>query len=396
MRVLPAEYSPPRRPLYSWSVARPRLHPFDVLLAAVLAAVVGLDLTLHDGARPLVVVLGLLAACSLVAVRRAPLPAYLGGGALTIAVTLIDEHAGSAVAVPVITLYAVGRLSGRAGLLIAAVTAPVATVVVDALAGDKPMLRWDSPAHAALGLAPLVAGLLVRGQRERSAALRERLELAERTREEVARRRVEEERLRIARDLHDVVAHTLTQINVQAGVARHLLEREPGRAGETLASIARTSKDALDELRGIVGVLRASDEAPLQPPPGIDVLGDLAADWRRRGLPVDLVVRGDRSLKVPEAVQVAAFRIVQESLTNVSRHAGRPETTVELALEPERLRLSIRNRRPEEPLPAADGAGVGIMGMRERAAALGGSLATSTLPDGGFAVEAELPYRRET
>jgi signal transduction histidine kinase len=374
---------------------RPRLHPLDALLGVVTATVVGLDLGLHDHARPLVLVLGVLAGASLLLVRLAPLPVYLAGGAPVIALTLLQHHSGTTVAVPVIALYVIGRRSGRAPVLLAALTAPVVTVIVDAVAGDKPLIRWDALAHAALALAPLVAGLLVRGQRERKAAFLERLELAERTREEVARRRVEEERLRIARDLHDVVAHTLTAINVQAGVAGHLIRREPERAGETLASIARTSKDALDELRGIVGVLRSGEEAPLEPVPGIDALAELVAEWRRRGLPVDLVVRGERPAHVPEAVQVAAYRIVQESLTNVSRHVGEVGTVVELDLEPERLRLLIRNDPPVEPQPAGDGPGVGIMGMRERAVALGGSLSAAGEPGGGFVVEAELPSRRE-
>src|SRR5262249_20104078 len=147
--------------------------------------------------------------------------------------------------------------------------------------------------------------------------------LAERTREEEAQRRAEQERLRIARDLHDVVAHTLTTINVQAGVAAHLAEREPSRAGHALAAIEASSHDALDELRAIRGVLREAGraEVPLEPAPGLAGVPSLVDGFREAGGDVELEVEGDQSDRVPEAVQLAAFRIVQESLTNATRHA---------------------------------------------------------------------------
>jgi signal transduction histidine kinase len=293
-----------------------------------------------------------------------------------------------------VALYSVGLTRGRRHQIAAGLAAAAAVVLADIfLAGDDTISWFAMLGHAALVAVPLLAAEVVRNRRSYVGLLLERLELAERTREEEARRRVEHERLRIARDLHDAVAHALTTINVQAGVAAHLLDRDPGNARGALRTIEEASHEALDELRAIVGILREDDGdgAPLDPAPTLDAVKELVKQARTLGLEVSLDVRGERPARLPEAAQLAAFRIVQESLTNARRHAAGAPARVGLSFEPERLFVTVENG------PGAStngsGAGVGIIGMQERAAAVGGALHAAPSPD-GFRVTAELPYRR--
>jgi signal transduction histidine kinase len=265
--------------------------------------------------------------------------------------------------------------------------------VVDTALGGHTTIRFATFGHVALVAIPLLAAEALRSHRSNLALLSERLEIAERTREEEARRRVAQERLRIARDLHDVIAHTLTTINVQAGVAAHLLDRERGHVRTALATIEGASHDALDELRAIVGVLRAGDGdgAPLAPTPTIDAIAELVERARAGGLEVSVEVRGARPDRLPDAVQLAAYRIVQESLTNVHRHAVGAPTRVGLTFQEQRLLVTVENGAG--PTNGGGALGVGIIGMRERAAAIGGTLSARPSPE-GFRVAAELPYRR--
>jgi signal transduction histidine kinase len=259
-------------------------------------------------------------------------------------------------------------------------------------AGATPTAAGATLAHVALVAVPLLAAEALRNHRSYVALLLERLTLAERTREDEARRRVEQERLRIARDLHDVVAHTLTTINVQSGVAAHLLDRQPEHAHAALAVIEEASRDALGELRAMVGVLRDRDDngAPLEPAPTVEAVEQLVHRARGAGLGVSLAVSGERPRRLSDAVEVAAFRIVQESLTNVTRHASDASASVRLSFGPDRLVVVIENDGGARS--NGEGMGVGIVGMKERAGAVGGALHASPFP-GGFRVAAELPYR---
>jgi signal transduction histidine kinase len=237
----------------------------------------------------------------------------------------------------------------------------------------------------------------LRNRRSYVRVLLERLELAERTREEEAQRRAEQERLRIARDLHDVVAHTLTTINVQAGVAAHLLDRDPGRGRDALAAIENASHQALEELRSILGVLREPGDAdlPLEPAPDLAAVDTLIDQARSNGLEVSLEIDGEQPRQLPEALQLAAFRILQESLTNTRRHAPGAAARVSLHYRDDRLRLAVENdaARSRNGNGHDSRAGVGILGMRERAMALGGTL-QANLAGEQFRVVADLPYRR--
>jgi signal transduction histidine kinase len=192
-----------------------------------------------------------------------------------------------------------------------------------------------------------------------------------------------------------VVAHTLTTINVQAGTAAQLFDREPGHARGALETIEDASRDAIGELRAILGVLREGGEEapPLTPAPGVEGVAELVRRSRSGGLDVRLDVTGERPDRLPEPVSLAAFRIVQESLTNACRHAAGASVRVGLSFEPDALALAVESGAGTAIEADRDGStpGVGILGMSERAAAVGGRLSARAL-GGGFLVDAELPY----
>jgi signal transduction histidine kinase len=222
------------------------------------------------------------------------------------------------------------------------------------------------------------------------AATRAQLARETQTREERARRLAVEERLRIARELHDVFGHTMATIRVQAGVGLHVIERRPEQAREALAAIKTICDDGLTDVKTILGILRADtpEDQPRAPRDGLDRLAELVDTAEAAGLRVELNVDGNpRSLPAP--VDLAAYRIIQEGLTNVLRHAQ--ARTVRLALTHEPSRLLIRIRDDGSAASTDTQSGHGIDGMRERARALSGQLTAAPHPDGGFEVSAELP-----
>ncbi|WP_406086608.1 sensor histidine kinase [Kitasatospora purpeofusca] len=282
-------------------------------------------------------------------------------------------------------------------------TARTATAVAAVLlTGATYVAEPGAPIGARIGfvawiLLPGAIGDSVRTRRAHLAAIEERAERAERTREEEARRRVADERIRIARDLHDVVAHHIALANAQAGIAFHLLDRNPAQAREMLSHLTDATGSALRELKATVGLLRRADdpEAPLEPAPGLDRLPDLVDTFERAGLPVRLTVEGERQQLSP-GVDLTAYRILQESLTNVAKHAAGSAADVTLTYSGGRFLLTVANDRPPRPVPPASapaGGGFGLIGMRERAAAVGGRLTADRRPGGGFLVSAELPLR---
>jgi len=255
------------------------------------------------------------------------------------------------------------------------------------------------------GIRVLIATIilcLIAGVATGAGARRERFRAA--AREETSRRRsaAEEERLRIARELHDVLAHSLSQISVQAGVGLHLFDEEPERAKESLRSIRETSTMALDEVRSVLGILREPDApaAPRAPGPTLDALPALIASVRAAGLEVTTTgIDQPRDVEVPLAVQSAAYRIVQESLTNVQRHGGVSAAAVRLDITSDAVGIVVENGPGGHPASSSagermsDGGGRGVLGMQERAAALGGSVDARLRADGGFVVTARLPLR---
>jgi signal transduction histidine kinase len=260
--------------------------------------------------------------------------------------------------------------------------------------GGAENLWFETPKNLGFVAAPLLLGLAVRNRRDYLAEVLQRAETAERTREEEALRRVGEERLRIARDVHDVVAHAMVAINVQAGVGAHLLDRDPEQARSTLLDIQRVSGEALADLRATLGALRAGEaEAPFVPTQGWAGLDELGAGLRSAGIEVDLEV-DPAAADAPAAVAATGFRIVQEALTNVVRHAPGAHVLVRVGREADRVVVEVTDDgRGAVPVgaPAPDGAGQGLRGMRERAVAAGGSLDAGPVAGGGWRVRATLP-----
>ncbi|NUV71206.1 sensor histidine kinase [Streptomyces sp. CAI-121] len=249
--------------------------------------------------------------------------------------------------------------------------------------------------------APVFVVALVLGTALRSLRLarKDLVVQAELTTEERARRALLEERNRIARELHDVVAHHMSVISIQAQVAPHLVEHPTDELRENLTGIRQNALEALAELRRVLGVLR-SEDAPAQstrhaPQPGLDRLGELVATVRSAGLAVTVSTTGEPR-PLPPGVELSAYRIVQEALSNVMRHAPGASAEVVIGHRPTGLTVQVVNSPPEHPSAPSPGVRHGLLGMRERAAMLGGELATGPTPEGGWEVTAILPTSTQT
>ena len=270
--------------------------------------------------------------------------------------------------------------------------AAVISLVIGYAATCWPLWQIGMDGHTsvpvALGIAAWLLVLLavaefVRFRRQHAA------ELA-RNRADQLRRQASEERMRIARDLHDVVAHNISVINVQANTALHLMDRQPERAREALTAIHDVSRQALTELRSVLGVLRSDDDvAPRAPSPGLGQLDDLLSTARRAGLEPRLLLRGEPR-QLAAGVDLAAYRIVQEALTNAARHSTSGAADVLVSYQEDGVLIQVDDGGPPRSQGAAQ-PGNGITGMTERARALGGRLSAGWRPDGGFRVAAWLP-----
>ncbi|MDQ0714958.1 signal transduction histidine kinase [Streptomyces luteogriseus] len=312
--------------------------------------------------------------------RRRPVVVAAFVLAATAAYYLVSVYDGPLMVAFVVTLYVVaakGHL--QAAIALAALT--VIATGIGTLAGNH-----DVNGVAVFMLTGWLVGVVALGWVRHN-----RLALARETEEHAAT----EERLRIARELHDVVGHHISLINVQSAAALRRLHKNPAKgaqsAEEALGAIKDASREALRELRATLGVLRQVDEtAPTAPAPGLDRLGELVASARLAGLDVRVQFSGERE-QLPTEVDLAAYRIIQESLTNVNRHTRATAVTVGIHRGTRQVTVEITNNGDG---PAADGEtpGSGIRGMRERAHALGGELTAGPGPDGGFTVRGRIPY----
>jgi signal transduction histidine kinase len=286
--------------------------------------------------------------------------------------------------------YASGRhLGGRTALF--ALGLAVCAVVVVSLIEDPDDVIWPTVFFAAL---PWLAGRTLRNQTALTRELAEKAERAAHAREEEERRAVAAERSRIARELHDVLAHNLSVMVVQAGAARRVVESRPEQAADAAQLIQRTGREALAELRHLFGAVRRGEGEDLSGPPSIARVGELARGARAAGLKVRLSVEGE-PVPLPPGVDQAAYRVVQEALTNTLKHAGGTHATVTVSYEPNEVVLSIEDDGAADRgdgLGAAGG-GYGLIGMRERVALYGGLLQAGPRDGGGFAVRARLPTR---
>lgn len=380
-------------------------------LAMAVSAVVIVRSVRDNGHVPDVLGWALLLVAHVVIVwrRRAPVRVMVTLMAILLVYHSLDNNHTAPMAVSMVALFTVAsRTRPRNTLLIGVGVMGVMLTVKfsEGMAEGAESLRISGWI-----VAFLLLGVYVRIHRQYVASVVGRAERAERTREEEARRRVAEERLRVARDLHDLLAHSITLVGVQTSVAAHVLAADPDRldraaVAKALDDVAETCRAARGELRATLQVLRSgsdddeggagTDEAR-GPLPGLDGLPDLADAARTAGARVELAVADCRA---PAAVGAAAYRIVQEALTNVVRHAG-PGITVRVSVRTEDAALCVRvaddgrggreGRDPEGGQGGGHTPGFGLLGMRERARTVGGTLDAGPRPEGGFLVSAVLP-----
>ncbi|TYB41990.1 sensor histidine kinase [Actinomadura chibensis] len=370
----------------------------DALLAAVLAAVAVAVAAAWPGVRGLDAAGALLLVAAhvpLALIRRWPTPGLVALVALVLPYHLAQYQHHALVPAEVIALFAYAVLGRRVRVVLTVVGFLLGVCVVGMAmrAGGSSVREQIAVIEAVVSV--VIAVQVWRTHRARVATITERAERAERTREEEARRRVAEERLRIARDLHDLLAHSITLIGVQAGAAAHLvrgdrpLDRD--ELADALGAIAETCRDARTELRGTLQVLRGTDAAPSGLPdgtlPGTGGIADLVQAARSAGIEVDLDDAGAGT--PPPEVGVAAYRIVQEALTNVVKHAAAKHVVVSLTRADGGLvvRVADDGRGPSGGTPS----GFGVLGMIERARSVGGTLDAGPRDGGGFAVTAVFP-----
>ncbi|MEV4131731.1 sensor histidine kinase [Dactylosporangium sp. NPDC049742] len=316
--------------------------------------------------------------------HRAPVLVLAGNFAATAAYYTLGYRFGPAalsLAVAMVVAVATGRR--RAAWVVTAAGLPT-YLLVSAAVG-----RQAAPGPVAVVAIAAVLGLVLAvGEAVRVAG--ERRADAERARVAEQRRRVSDERLRVARDLHDVLAHHVSLVNMQANVALRLFDRDPEQARASVAAIKEVSRETLDDLRAALAVLRRDTDAPRRPSAGLSQVDELLTRSGEAGLRVTKTVEGEPR-QLATAVDLAAFRIVQEAVTNVRRHSAAGAATLRIAFTDDAVTVTVQDHGPAATLPNPDGDG--ITGMRERAVGLAGTFESGPTPSGGFRVYAELPYR---
>jgi signal transduction histidine kinase len=289
-----------------------------------------------------------------------------------------------------VAVYTVGTFYGRRELVVATVVTTALLIVSNLHGIDSRFWVAELIRNGSLMAVAAAVGDATRQRRAYTSEVEQRALDAERTHEEEAKRRVDEERLRIARELHDITAHSLSVIAVQSGAAVHVMDTKPEEARHSLQAIRQTSREALEELRGMVGVLRGegAEQAPYEPSSGLSQVEALAEQIRRAGVSVDLDF-GDLHA-VPAVVSASAYRVIQEALTNVLRHAGPGAgAQVTASMVGSQLEVSVVDDGAGASLDWREGHG--LTGMRERAEALGGAFQAGPLPQGGFWVGVTYP-----
>ena len=393
---------------------------FTVCALAACTALTALTLVLgtHPGERGQRFALALLACGPILLLRRWPLPALAAATAAT-AIAMVQ----GAISLPLgvvlgLTAYlTASRLPRRQSLCVSVATVAAlgsalayaafanvhAAPGLEAIEGIWPVVAAWVVGDAVATRRRYLAGLAEQAERKRAteaeraerkrAAEAERAERKRAAEVERARQEVREERVRIARELHDVVAHTLTVMTVQAGVGRRLMAKRPEEASSALASIEAIGRTAQDELRVVLGLLREEDveAASLAPAPRLVDLKDLVETVRDSGTPVDLRTSGTDRVLSP-SLELSIYRVVQEALTNVVKHAPGALASVDLAVTDAEIRVEIANEAGPAGAEALHRPGHGIVGMRERVGAFGGWLVAEPRPDRGFVVLARIPF----
>jgi len=379
----------------------------DGVLAVVLF-LISLQWTLEGkvprDARALAIVVAVLATAPVVFRRSRPIPAAAATAVVAAAGTFTFSGTLAAFILPALIMgYSAVAYGPRwAGRLVAAVLAVgmFGPLLISGFFVTDPENGWTGPILVAgymllILLCVLLLGATRRAQNRYAEQLRERARLLEEGRRQEVRIELLAERSRISREVHDIVAHSLSGIIAQADGGQYAAQRDPQKAVEVLAGIGSAGREALGDVRGLLAVLRDTgpldEDASDRPQPGTDHLPALVEQVRAGGLPVDLTVTGTPR-QLGNGAGLTAYRVVQEALTNVIKHAGRDTPThVTLAWTDDELTVSVRDEGAQGPRPTPPRGGHGVIGMRERAALHGGSVEIGPHPDGGFAVRLRLP-----
>jgi signal transduction histidine kinase len=371
----------------TWWERLRRVNPlvWDSLLAALIASIVGATVSSQDGVRGLVAWgLVVVASAPLAVRRRAPLPVLgvVSGATVVLALAGNGGAGDTALALASYTVAAhePWRRVATFGIPLALVGASVSQVAAQT---HHNWVEVVTGLTVAVGL-PILIGRIVFNRRRRLVL----------DRESAAREAVTLERTRIARELHDVVAHAMSVMIVQAGAARTVVDRDPNAALDAIAQVEQTGRAGLAEMRRLIGVLTDDGQAgSTAPMPGLAQLDPLLDTVRSAGLPVELFRTGT-ARELPAGADLAAYRVIQESLTNALKHAGPASARVALDYTSDRVTIEVADdgRGPS----AEPGVGHGLIGMRERVGLFGGTLETSARPGGGFVVHAEIPVGDET
>jgi signal transduction histidine kinase len=372
-------------------VSQLRRHVLDALVV-LLAVVAEIKVWVvpWDGPKAVFIVASLLWTLPLLLRRRLPFAAPVFAFAVQAGSAFADPTLGAettAFAALLLAFWVVGAHNERSQAIVAGAIGLASLAVVARV--DERLGLEEAVAGSLFGGTVSLIAYAFQRRGKRAAELEERAARLEREREEQERAAVAEERRRIARELHDVVAHSVSVMTIQAGAARLLLAEEPERAREPVLTVEETGRQALSEMRRLLGILgREEGEPSLAPRPGLAALDALLAQARTAGLPVELTVEGEPEA-LPPGVDLAAYRIVQEALTNARKHAGPARAQVTLRYGYDALELEITNDGPS--LAGGNGGGHGLVGMSERVALYGGELEAGPRPAGGYAVCARLP-----
>jgi signal transduction histidine kinase len=329
--------------------------------------------------------------------RHAPKRTVAIGAVVGAAITAVSGERSVAFAAMVVLLFTMADRNVRPTAL---AVGAASTSVLFAAAATRLDDKWfapDSFAVVAWSFMALAAGDAVRSRREYINAIEERARRAEETRESEAQRRVIDERLRIARELHDVVAHHMAVITVQAGVASHLLRSNPDGADQALSTVRNAGRSVLDELSGLLSVLRSSDDvvAPADPMPTLRELDELIASFTDAGLRVDYRTTG-AATSVSEAVQLTVYRVVEEALTNAQKY-GDGRAAVHIEREPDAIEVRVENQIDHDKVAVgarSTSGGHGLIGMRERVVAMAGTIELESTNNDRFVVHAHVPAHR--
>lgn len=292
---------------------------------------------------------------------------------------------------PIVALYTIAYERGRTEAIVGTVLAVIAIFFVPVSSNSASLVELMRVQNITYLVAAALGGYAVRTHQDYVAETEQRAIEAEKTREEEAARRVEAERVRIAREIHDITAHSLSAVSIQAAAAERLIDKDPVAAKDAIKTVRTTSKDALEEIRSMIGVLRNNDaHAETAPTAGTDRMDDLVGYLENAGLTVDCDASGYDRERVPAYIDVALFGIAREAATNIVRHAEATKVTIKYSLDGEHVRLSIEDNgcgRDEK----VDASGHGIEGMKERVGLLDGTISAHNRTGKGFAVRVDVP-----